>query len=235
MPYSNILANFDIDGTLLIMWGVHTAVYACTVEELYGIKGFNFREHYETGCTVQETVVSNLKHAGHSDNFINKGIARVPELMAANYQHLLSEDSFASKITVLPGVIELLERLNKENILAGVITGNRSEVARLMLQRAGLSRYLLYLSTADDGETREQRIMGAIGKAQEISGFEYEKRRVFFFDDADKSILVSRKLGIRPIAVCTGELGRDALERAKPDYLLDDLADTEGIIGILKE
>jgi phosphoglycolate phosphatase-like HAD superfamily hydrolase len=231
MAYSNVLANFDLDGTLTTMWEVHTAAYVNTVEELYGVKGFNFRAHYEPGGTIQETVVSNLRHMGYGDDFIAKGLERVPELMASNYLRLVVPGS----VKVLPGARRLLQRLSEESILAGVLTGNNSGVADLIVKHSGLGDYLSYVSTADDGSTRKERMLSAIGKAERISGFTYDLRNIFFFDDSSQSIPVSKEVGIRSIAVATGEASKELLAKARPDHMLDDLTDTEGIIAMLKE
>ncbi|HVC57955.1 MAG TPA: HAD hydrolase-like protein [Candidatus Acidoferrales bacterium] len=229
MAYKEILANFDIDGTIITMWGVHTKAYATTVKELYGIKDFDFRRFYKPGSTQQQAVTDNLLRMGHDIGFINKGLDRVPELMTKYYGKFITPES----ITILPGVVDLLKRLSAEGILAGVITGNSSSAAALILANSGLDRYFGYVSTPDAGNTRDERMLSAVKKAQAISGIKYAMGSVFYFDDSEHSIAVSRRLGIRSVAVATGETSREALAKEAPDYIMDNLSDTEAVMGIL--
>ncbi len=51
--------------------------------------------------------------------------------------------------------------------------------------------------------------------------------------DTEHDIGCGRTASALSVAVCTGRYGRKELEPFEPDFLLDDLTDTEGVIGIL--
>lgn len=218
-------ALFDIDGTLCTMWPLHERVYASTVLNLYAIPGVNFRTAYVPGGTNKDTVRSNLEHLGCTEDFIDSKIDRVPEVMARYYEQYIS----TADITVLPGVPDLLERLNGEGFGMGVVTGNVLSVADLMLSKAGIYRHFDgFVITADEGETREGRMKKALMRTDS-----HKRGGIFYFDDSPASIEVSRKLGIIPIAVATGEISYNELLRGRPEHAFKNLLETQNVIEVL--
>ncbi len=225
------LALFDIDGTMVRMWEVHEKVYASVVEALYGVKGFNFRAHYRPGETNEQVILSNLLHQGYSEQAVRQKLQDVGALMSKYYLEYIRRGD----ITVLPGVVPLLDSLRLRGVLTGIVTGNRGAIADMILNKAGIASYFHFVSSSDSSTDREGRILSAIAQAEKLSTQKYRKDRVYFFDDSDGSIPVSRKLGIKSVAVATGEIPKDRLKALGPDYLLDDLSNTNSILEVIMQ
>jgi len=218
-------ALFDIDGTLCTVWPLHEKAYESTISELYNIPRVNFRTAYVPGNTNKYTVRTNLEHLGCPKEFIDSKIDKVPEVIARYYEQYIN----TADITVLPGVVNLLGCLRSEGFRTGVVTGNASYIANLMLKKAGLFHYFSGLVvTADDGETRERRMLIALRRMGR-----HKRRSVFYFDDSNASIKVSRKLGIIPIAVATGEISYTELLRNGPDHTFKNLRETQKVIEVI--
>lgn len=227
---SDVLALFDLDGTLITMWELHDNAYESVIHEIYGIPNVKFRESdYRPGGTSEETVRAALKHVGCLDAEIDPKIDKVvPELEEYYKTHVKKDD-----ITILPGAKELLQKLNDNGTIACLVTGNPVEFAESVLRYSGLMRYIPIVVGADTSATREGRITSVIAMATRRTGKNYAKDNIYFFDDSKFSIPVSKSLGIRSIAVATGAVPYDELEKAGPYKLLRDLNDTKEILHIL--
>ncbi len=224
------LILFDIDGTLLTMWPVHEKVYESAINEIYGVPNVNFRSFYRPGDTNREVVKMNLEHLGYDAEFIRKGMDRIPEAMVRYYgKYTRPED-----ITVLPGVLALLGALKEKKIPMGVMTGNRQQTAQILLENAKLANYFPIISSADEGDSRESRLLYAIRRSESIFGMKLNMKNVFYIDDSDHSMPAARKLGIISVAVATGEVPYARLKAANPDYAFTSLRETSAIMQMLE-
>jgi phosphoglycolate phosphatase-like HAD superfamily hydrolase len=223
------LAIFDIDGTLITMWPMHEKVYESMFRELYNVPNVNFRKYYKPGESNEDDVRKSLGALGYSKDFIEPKIALVKPTMQ-KYYSLYGKDA---EVKLLPGVNALLDKLVEEKVTAVVVTGNYHSTANFLLKKAGLTKYFPFIIGADQSEVREKRIEEAIRMAESSNGIRYEPKNIFFFDDSDGSVPISRKLGITSISVATGDVSYERLKAAKPDHLLRDLSDTDGILKIL--
>lgn len=222
------LLLFDIDGTLVTMWRVHEKAYEFTINKLYGVSGVNFRTHYTPGDSNEEVVTNNLMALGYKRNFIERKIKDVSSTIADYYSLNVS----SKDIEILPGVIKLLKSIKKD-LCVGIVTGNNTTTANTMLSNAGLLEYFYFIIGADDDNSREERLLSAIKKAEDITSIRFSHEDVYYFDDSSASISISKKLGITSIAVATGDTPYEILAKAKPDYLLKNMVDTNLIIKII--
>jgi len=220
------LANFDIDGTMLTAWAIHSKVYEATVHSIYGVRNFNFRVHYNPGDTVVEVIRSNLLHLDYLPEFIEKGVGRINETMEKYYKEYLPE----GEIVVLPGVGRLLSRLKQRGIALNIVTGNRKVAAEMFLEKAGLTEYFDSVITSDHAPTRKEKLLLSIELSRKATGKEYQRQNVFYFDDSLHSIPVSKELRIKSVAVATGETTEDALREAGPNFIFKDLKNTDAVI-----
>ncbi|MGA2800653.1 MAG: HAD hydrolase-like protein [Candidatus Micrarchaeaceae archaeon] len=227
---SSVLALFDIDGTMLTMWPTHEKTFASMFNELYDVPNVNFRNYYIPGETDEQDVWRTLKAMGYPDHFIRSKIRKVAPTLA-KYFSMYCRDA---QVTVLEGVRGLLDRLKEaSNVTVGVVTGNPPEKYRLLLGKARLNGYFSFVAGSEVDENRKGRLLGGIRLAEENTGLHYKPNDVYFFDDSDASIPVSRKLGINSVAVATGDVPYEKLKSANPDYLLRNLGDIRAVLRIL--
>jgi phosphoglycolate phosphatase-like HAD superfamily hydrolase len=121
-----------------------------------------------------------------------------------------------------PGVATLLERLQRRNLLLGLVTGNLQRIGWRKLDRAGLRGYFRYGAFAEMAKTRAGLVKLAIREARS-RGWIVRGAPVSLIGDAPQDIEAARANGIRIISVQTGITPVADLEALKPDILLRDL------------
>ena len=60
-----------------------------------------------------------------------------------------------------------------------------------------------------------------------------QEREIVVVGDTPRDIACARAGGARAVAVATGNFTREQLAQHRPDVLLDDLSDTEAVLGAL--
>ena len=118
------LLLFDIDGTLIHSGGAGVEALKRALKERFGIED-DLHDIEFAGMTDSGIVVSILnKHT----------ISPSAENIAAfldSYVHFLPHELPRRKGTLLPGVLELLEKLKtRKHVVLGLLTGNVSRGAR---------------------------------------------------------------------------------------------------------
>lgn len=227
--YSGKLVLMDLDGTAFEMWGIHTDVYAATMNSLFLLQNVNFlTEGYVPGESPETTVRKIAKRRGVPDAEIDQKIPLVKTTMAAYYPKAIEQ----GHVTVLPGVLALLTRLKDLRVVRGVVTGNYSSLAGMMLAKTGLrvGRYFEFDVTSDDSGDRRERLRIAVREGEKTIGRKLDPADVYFFDDSDGGIDAAREVGIIPVSVATGAVSYKVLHAKNPDYAFRDLMNTNEVL-----
>jgi phosphoglycolate phosphatase len=212
------LVLFDIDGTLLRRAGPHhreALVYA--VRHITGL------ETTTEGIPVQgmldpDILAVMMRRVGAPRSHISEAMPEIMRAAERRYQRTCPplDDKHC------PGVVPLLDRLTRHNILLGLVTGNLTRIGWRKLERAGLRDYFGFGAFAEMAKTRAGLAKIAIREARRqrwISG----SAAVSLIGDAPADILAARRNRIRSIAVATGLTSPDELRAEEPDILLRDL------------
>jgi phosphoglycolate phosphatase len=221
------LLLFDIDGTLIHSGGAGVHALKSAFKERFGIDD-DLRNIEIAGMTDSGIVVSILnKHKIPASN----------ENMSAfldSYVHFLSLELPRRKGTLLPGVLELLERLkSRPHLVLALLTGNVSRGAQLKLEHYGVWHFFEFGAFADDHRDRNRLGSFARARAKEKHGREFSASAIDVIGDTPRDIACGRALGARTVAVATGTWSRDELSKYDPDFLIDDLSDVETVIHTL--
>ena len=151
-----------------------------------------------------------------------------------SYVHFLSLELPRRKGKLLPGVLELLERLkSRPHVVLALLTGNVSRGARLKLEHYGVWHFFEFGAFADDHRDRNELGRFARARAKEKHGREFAASEIDVIGDTPRDIACGKALGARTIAVATGRWGRDELAKHQPDFLIDDLSNVETIMDTL--
>jgi phosphoglycolate phosphatase-like HAD superfamily hydrolase len=67
----------------------------------------------------------------------------------------------------------------------------------------------------------------------EQHGEEFALENIFVIGDTPRDIECGKAIGARTVAIATGNYSRADLEAHHPDFLFEDLSDTEQVIAIL--
>jgi phosphoglycolate phosphatase len=148
--------------------------------------------------------------------------------------HFLSLELPRRVGNLLPGVLELLEKLkSRPHLVLALLTGNVSRGAQLKLEHYGVWHFFEFGAFADDHHDRNRLGTVARARAKEKHGRRFSSSEIDVIGDTPRDIACGKAFGARTIAVATGTWSRDQLAKYRPDFLIDDLSDVEGIIDTL--
>jgi len=151
-----------------------------------------------------------------------------------SYVHFLSLELPRRKGKLLPGVLELLERLkSRPHVVLALLTGNVARGARLKLEHYGVWHFFEFGAFADDHSDRNELGRFARARAKEKQGREFVASEIDIIGDTPRDIECGKALGARTIAVATGRWDRDELAKHQPDFVIDDLSNVETIMDTL--
>ena len=211
------LLLFDIDGTILHANGTGRTAIENALAKL-------------CGCPIS---TESVTFSGKTDpqimreiltaNDINPTPAQVDEALAV-YESVASGQLSAADVTLLPGVADLLNRLNRRNdVTLGLLTGNIRPMAYEKLSAAGQDHYFPFGAFGSDHGERSQLPAIAVRRAQAQSGHTFSGRDVVIIGDTPNDIQCGDGIGAFAVGVCTGRYDRPDLAPYEPDALLDDL------------
>jgi phosphoglycolate phosphatase len=151
-----------------------------------------------------------------------------------SYVHFLSLELPRREGKLLPGVLELLEKLkSRPHLVLALLTGNVSRGAQLKLEHYGVWHFFEFGAFADDHQDRNQLGSFAVARAKEKHGREFSAAKVDVIGDTPRDITCGKAFGARTIAVATGTCSREQLAEHQPDFLIDDLSDVDRVIDTL--
>ncbi|TDI35267.1 MAG: HAD family hydrolase [Acidobacteria bacterium] len=227
------LALFDVDGTLIDADGVGRRALAKA-----------FAETFNLGETPE--LAGQVRFSGALDPVIHREIARLlnisdkqleaagEQLRASYLGHLASACRHPGKSRVLPGVRQLLERLDAtKDLWLGLITGNFEAGARIKMAPHHLNHFFPSGGFGEDGPDRAAVARVAVVRVAAGSGGSVEPAMVTIIGDSERDVACGRSNGYRTLAVASGWTSREVLAAAEPDHLVADLLGTDSLLEIL--
>ena len=152
------LLLFDIDGTLIHSGGAGVQALISAFRERFGITD-DLRGIEIAGMTDSGIVASILK---------KYNIPATTENVSAfldSYVHFLSLELPRREGKLLPGVLELLEKLkSRRHVVLALLTGNVSRGAQLKLEHYSVWHFFEFGAFADDHQDRNR--LGSFARAR---------------------------------------------------------------------
>jgi phosphoglycolate phosphatase-like HAD superfamily hydrolase len=224
------LILFDIDGTLIRSSGAGRATIAFAMEKVFGTSG-SLESYPFSGKTDSQIITDLLGSAGIPAGEIENKIEAVYELMASKGQTLFVQDG----IRACPGVPELLAALRSNSkVLLGLLTGNISQTAPLKLAAAGIDpAHFPVGAYGSDAKHRNDLPGIAWERAARITGHEFDGKQTVVVGDTPADITCAKESNSTSVAVATGHYSVGSLEEFQPDFLFENLRDTENVLEIL--
>jgi len=217
------LIIFDIDQTLIDLIEYHRAATKKVFKELWNVMA-KLDEVDFVGKTLHKNVVAIAQLHGISKEEVDSKLEQAGEIYN-NY--FLQELPDASK-DILPGVKELLEKLNDKDHFLAVVTGNNHDVAEVILNKSGLRDYFHFLITGDMNDNRAELVHKAILAAEQVENKKFDG--VVVIGDSIGDVRSGKPYKATTIAVCTGFHSREKLEQEEPSYCFDDLSDVTKVL-----
>jgi phosphoglycolate phosphatase len=221
-PPARLAWLFDVDGTLLITGGASRGAFSAAVRDLLNVED-DLADIAFAGRT-EPLILSDIlrKHGrefrdGDEAQFWNAVLDHMPDSL------------LRSSGRVLPGVIEILRRVrNEPGWIAGLLTGNMSQMARLKLVHFGLFDQFAFGAFGEQAPDRDALACGIVARLERDHGV--PAHRCVVVGDTEHDVTCARAAGARVVAVATGSRTRAELERCSPDLVLDDLTQGDALI-----
>jgi len=224
------LVLFDIDGTILTARGAGRRALAAALTAVYGTSG-DIERYDLRGRTDPRIVFDLMEGAGLTRPAVRE---RLDECFEAHAHGLAAEVGDGSGVLTLPGIAELVRRLDGvPEALLGLLTGNIEAGARIKLEPTGLRPYFRLGAYGSDHLDRRQLPSLAARRAQALTGKSFEPEKVVVIGDTPHDIECARHFGAVAVAVATGQYAREALEAEHPDLLFDNFSDVDDAFGRL--
>jgi phosphoglycolate phosphatase-like HAD superfamily hydrolase len=225
---SDSLLLWDIDGTLVYMDRAGERALLIAIRELYG---------RDLGAQLPVDLRGRTDTSICRDLLVFLEVPVTPGEEArfrAAYLDLLPTTLPMVKPHIKPGIPAALEAVRAHpEIHQALLTGNLREGARLKLSYLGLWDYFEFGAFADDSSFRDELGPFALARAKEKLGIEFPPERVYIIGDTPHDIACGKAIGAKTIAVATGAFSVEELAALNPTHTFKDLADTEGLMGVI--
>lgn len=221
---------FDIDGTLLDPQGEGLTYMKNALVEVFGTAG-PIEKYDMAGMTDWQIITDLMRSAGIEEDTIESRRLDAFSVYARN----LEEAVPSLTIRLLPGVSELIEQISDDqSFIMGLVTGNVRELVPHKLKSAGLDPAIFRFGAyGSDHPDRNFLPDLALERLEEMQGSPIQKELVLVIGDTPHDVTCARHAGLKVMCVTTGHFDREELEVCSPDYLLDDLGDTQAVMRIL--
>ncbi|ANT64267.1 phosphoglycolate phosphatase [Prosthecochloris sp. CIB 2401] len=223
---ANTLVLFDIDGTLLKVGSINRQSLIDALQKVYGTEG-SAGSHDFSGQMDSVIIHEVLRYTGLDEQEIQDRFHTVKE----TYIDIFRKQATEKDVTLMPGVIELLEALSgNEHVTLGLLTGNFEKSGRHKLILPAINHYFPFGAFADDAWHRNDLPSIAIQRAEALLNHRFPPDKVVIIGDTEHDIACAKASGSRSLAVATGNYSYDRLERKLPDAIFPDLGDTSAVL-----
>lgn len=207
---------WDIDGTLLTTGRAGLKAWADAVLEVLG-HVVDLAPMRVSGLTDPMIAREILAFSGHPAD------AELEARLTGVYSRELPGCLTPARGGVLHGVADILDDLSRRaDTFVALLTGNMRTGARAKLRCYGLDHYFETGGFGDDGFDRVQIGRVALQRAAEAVGG-IDPGRAYLVGDSPHDVACARALGIRMIAVASGEHMTADLDVGGPWWVLDRL------------
>jgi phosphoglycolate phosphatase len=237
-PNSQIrILLWDIDGTLMrsTVQGGYKKYFTATMQKIFGSAG-NLDGINPAGMTDTQIIYEALRGENFTPEQIFERKDELLEVFQTEMKSVLAENG--EPFEILRGVTEILAETDKNlKFVNALLTGNLSVAAEIKLKSVGIWQYFVNAPNAF-GEISHNRNDLAIAAGQlfnESYKFKFSPEQFIVIGDTPNDIACARAFGAKVVAVATGRGQlRDELLESKPDFLLDDLSDTQKVLHLLE-
>lgn len=200
---------FDLDGTLI-----------CSRKRLYELfcdliddRSVDFDRYWGFKFQGENNQCILKKHFGYSEGEINN--------FTIEWMNKIEDDYYLEMDCVIDGIPDFLEKISEKNKL--YICTARQSISQVIKQLENLS----LLNFFEEIYVTEQKISKEELLLQSNCVFGLDD---WFVGDTGHDIKAGKKLGAKTCAVLTGFMPRIALEKYKPDLILNNASLLKGFV-----
>ena len=142
-------------------------------------------------------------------------------------------DTFHQQLKIIPGAVDLLNRLSQQYLLA-IVTGSNIENLKKTFQRFNIPGVFVQIVAShqikDPTKSKPHPFMvNKILKTQKL-----KPEHAILVGDATNDILMAQKAKVEPVAVLTGHLDQKQAQKLGVKHIISDVTHLEKILQKLK-
>ena len=218
---------FDIDGTIMTSDHAGTSAMAKTAKEIFNvgeIGPLNVHGRCDRGILAELFESLGVSYDQHHEEFCRRYYENLPASLVAN------------KARLLPGVLSLLERLQKQNNVAlGLLTGNLQIAAQIKLEHVRVDHFFSFGGYGDHYAERSDVAAQAVESAKTALGKDFSNEKIWVLGDTQNDIRCGRSVGAKVVAVETGGASSEELRALNPDLIFPNLENCQDWLDSLDE
>lgn len=219
------LVLFDVDRTLIGRSQCHHDAFSYAFKKVYNVD-VDIRIINYGGMTDPDIAIHVLKKIGLNENEIMPKLDICMDTIVDYFLKNVKRD----KIPILSGVKDLLESLEENGVLLGLITGNLESIAWGKMKSIHLNHFFKLGGFGSDNINRTELVKIAIKKAMNDFNF---NGTTFVVGDTPRDIKAGFEANAKTIAVATGTYSMQELKKFNPDFVFEDLREKEEILDLI--
>ncbi|MNS51196.1 Phosphoglycolate phosphatase [compost metagenome] len=224
------LILFDIDGTLMGAAGAGRRALKVAMERTFGpmphLDGWTF-----AGKTDPQIYRELLAPRGLDEAVL---ASKMDAVLEEYLTHLETEMAASPACHLKPGIEPLLTALAEtEGVTLGLLTGNLERGARMKLDRFGIHHHFKLGAYGSDHAHRPELPPIAVKRAEALTGRKFFGKEIVIIGDTEHDVKCGAALGVKAIAVATGQYTVDELAPHGADHLFADLSETDRVLAAL--
>ena len=229
------LVLFDIDGTILKV--DRTLSHRIATEAINSVLGrsgsFEVPDSYRLHGRTDKMIFLDLcEFLGEDRTEVEPLIPDFEDRLTHGWHTHLNEKT----VKLLPGIESLLETLDDdEKVELGLLTGNILKGARAKLNPHNLNKFFRFGAFGSDAHDRNALPPIALKRANQLNDYQYSFDHVVIIGDSHRDIECAHAWGIRAIAVATGGLSTEELQKHNPEMLVPNLEGTESLLNFIHD
>lgn len=193
---------FDFDGTIANTFPIAVGIVN-RLSESFG---------YEKISEDEIEMMRNMK-IGDLRGFLKLSWMQVPIFLMRVRQEIFNQVSLLKPVF---GVEDLIAELDKKNVTMGMITSNREEVVSMFVEKYFAEKFaFVHTGTSIFGK---HKVLSDV-----LTHYHLTKDEVLYVGDELRDIEAAKKTGVKIVSVTWGFQARELLERAHPDYIVEDV------------
>lgn len=216
------LILFDVDG-VLIKEGTFINRYSVAIKKVFNVS-VDIKRITTSGKTDTLILLELAQSVGISESEVKRHINKLRN-SAIEY---VKKHIYKTKIYTKDGVKSLLNELKNKGYLLGLVTGNLKKIAKIKLEKINLYQFFDLGGFGDTLIPRNKIIKEVIEKAK------ISKNNVFYFGDSPLDVMAGKDVGIKTIAVATGNYSTKDLQKLNPDFVFENLSNLKKILSVIK-
>ncbi|MEK7497192.1 MAG: HAD family hydrolase [Patescibacteria group bacterium] len=223
---NNLIALFDIDWTLINgLNRMHSESFRYIFKHVFRLENINVYDIRPHGMTDLQIIFEILRIHNLSALFTKKRVNMSVRLMGNYYV----ENSYKEQVTLMPGVIDLLNTLKKRGYLMGILSGNIERIGKQKLVDALISEYFSFGAFGDMSVSRSELVDFAEINMQK-NGIKAQKNQFVIIGDSVRDIECAKNSKLPSIGVATGSYSNKEIQLAGANLAVNTLKEVNSVM-----